>query len=67
MLVAEWPEHLRPLVGKYGAEHVWRVGLGLFGFPPTWQISGLQLQALTTTLFSEFQNPNGKELGELTW
>jgi len=32
----DWPEKLRPLVEKHGADKVYRVGLETLGFPPNW-------------------------------
>jgi len=35
-LTDEWPAVIRSLVQQYGAEQVWRAGLAVFGYPPTW-------------------------------
>lgn len=53
MLAGAWDERLRPLVVKHGAAEVWRAGLGLFGHPPTWEISTLQREALSKVLETE--------------
>ena len=34
--ISEWPAQLRHLVGSFGAARVWRTGLRVLGFPPTW-------------------------------
>lgn len=40
MLVASWPDELRPMVAKFGPQAVWETGLKVNGYPPTWELHG---------------------------
>lgn len=48
--VAAWPALLRPLVAEYGADRVNRIGREVLGFPPQWDPSVNQVQALAAAL-----------------
>jgi len=46
MLLQSWDEKMRPLVAAYGPGMVWNVGLDLFMYPPTWDLSNSQIEQL---------------------
>ena len=45
-----WPPDLLGLCEKHGFERVWKLGLEMFGFPPTLGIGGMQLVKLVSHL-----------------
>ena len=52
LILDHWPRDLLPLCQRYGFERVWSLGLEMFGFPPTWELTGTQLVKLTSSLVS---------------
>lgn len=46
----ESTDEIRPLVAKHGWRRVWRVGLDMLGYPPTWEPSLLEVLNLKSEL-----------------
>jgi hypothetical protein len=46
----ESTDEIRPLVAKYGWRRVWRVGIDVLGYPPTWEPSLIEVLNLKSEL-----------------
>jgi hypothetical protein len=45
-----WPERIRPLLDLHGSDSVWRTGVRVLGFPPTWAATGKDLLLIERAL-----------------
>lgn len=48
-----WPSYMRSIVERHGGDSLYRVGLGVLGFPPTWNPSRNQIAAIIEVIESE--------------